>query len=334
MYYLLGACIALAALLKFNALASLLSSAVWLTISRSTQQRWSASKRAALLFALRVFPAVSALFIVVIFFIPAYVAHEPYPSPELVGGKLAILAAVSATGIALTVLRGVASWRATRRLLDDWLRHAEPIKIEGVSIPTYRFQHSFPVIAVVGAFRPQLFIANQIFDSLTDEELAVAISHEKGHLVARDTFKRAFVHVCRDVLSFMPTGHALNRAWAEESERAADERAARLGAPAALDLAATLIKIVRMAPTDAKLTMPAGSYLISGTDGDVTDRVRRLTEIATNASANKQPSHTGMGHPMWVVLGGFFFAVSLIATYENVLLTAHAAIEHAVHLLN
>ena len=46
------------------------------------------------------------------------------------------------------------------------------------------------MVAVVGAFRPRLFIADHVFESLTAEELAATIAHEYGHLAAHDNFKR------------------------------------------------------------------------------------------------------------------------------------------------
>ena len=59
------------------------------------------------------------------------------------------------------------------------------IELESIAVPTFVLNHSFPFIAVVGAFRPRLFIANHVIDSLSEEELAAAIAHEYGHLAAR-----------------------------------------------------------------------------------------------------------------------------------------------------
>ncbi len=51
------------------------------------------------------------------------------------------------------------------------------------------------MIAVVGAFRPKMFIAEQIFLSLDKQELAAAVAHECGHLAARDNLKRLILKI-------------------------------------------------------------------------------------------------------------------------------------------
>jgi Zn-dependent protease with chaperone function len=195
MFELLGICLALAALLTFNALAATLASALWSAI-RVRAEDWPAAARARLLFALRVFPAIIAVFCVGALLLPAYIAHEPRPAVEPVSLKLGVLAAISAAGLLLALWRGVAAWVATHRLIKNWLRVAEPISFD--QIPAYRLRHQFPVIAVVGAIRPKLFIADQLFQSLTCEEMAAAIAHESGHLAARDNLKLAALRVCRD----------------------------------------------------------------------------------------------------------------------------------------
>ncbi|HEX8922006.1 MAG TPA: M48 family metalloprotease, partial [Pyrinomonadaceae bacterium] len=226
MYYLLGISLALAALLTINAVASLMGAIVWRVLKRRAN-RWSAHTRALFLFTLRTLPPAASFICVVILLLPAYLAHEPHASGEVVSAKMAALALVSVFGIMLAIHRGLASWRATRRLVNDWLRNAESVRLEGVSIPVYRIKHAFPVIAIVGALRPRLFIASQLFDALTKDELAAALAHERGHLATLDNLRRPVVRACCDVLSIVPSGRTLDRAWKEESEAAADEYTAR-----------------------------------------------------------------------------------------------------------
>src|SRR5919202_1119057 len=112
--------------------------------------------------------------------------------------------------------------------------------------------------AGVGTLRPRLFIAQQLFAALTEAELRAALAHECGHLATRDNLKRAVLRACRDVLTIVPAGRTLDRAWDESTEAAADEHAARDGgAAAALDLAAALVKIARLAPPGMRPTLPA-----------------------------------------------------------------------------
>ncbi|MGH9937511.1 MAG: M48 family metalloprotease, partial [Blastocatellia bacterium] len=214
MFELLGICLTLAALLLLNALAALPASALW-RVFRGSAENWSAAARARLIFWLRVYPTIIAVACVGALLLPAYIEHEPRRAVEPVSLKLAILAAISAAGLLLASWRGVVAWAVTRRLINDWMRDAEPVKFDQIPIPAYRLRHQFPVIAIVGSIRPKLFIADHLFQSLTREEMAAAIAHESGHLAARDNLKRASLRACRDALAIIPSGGTLDRAWAE-----------------------------------------------------------------------------------------------------------------------
>jgi hypothetical protein len=332
MYHLLGASLALAALLAINALASLLAASLWRGLA-GPARRWSAATRSRVIFALRTFPAAGALVCVALLLIPSYLAHEPRSTTEVVSTKLAILASVSILGIVLALWRGLGAWRATRRLVANWSRHAEPVGLEGISIPVYRIRHPFPLIAVIGTIRPRLFIASQVFDSLSEEELAAALAHERAHLAVWDNLKRGLLRACRDVLVIVPCGRSLDHAWAEASETAADERAARAGASVALDLAAALVKIARLAPAGAKPTMPAGAFLIGEAMGGVADRVRRLAQLAGTDDRSEGHGEAVLGLGMWACLSGFVLAVALAAINTHVLSMMHGLIEGVVSAL-
>lgn len=334
MYDLLGLSLALAALLTINALATIASATLWRAVARPARA-WSAEARARLIFALRIFPATAASTLVVTLFVPSYVAYEPWPTGEVVSVKLGILALLSALGIALALWRGIAAWRATRRLVANWLHHAEPVSIEGISIPAYCVQHSFPVIAVVGVIRPRLFVASRIFDALNADELRAAITHEAGHLAARDNLKRWLVRACRDVLVIFPSGRSLDRAWAEATEAAADEYAARAGAAQALDLASALIKIARIVPQGARPIMPAGAFLIGEkTPGGIEARVCRLARMAEISDDYKGHHARVLITATWMSFCTMLVAVAFAATNPRVLATLHTGIEQIVLALN
>ena len=332
MYHLLGACLALAALLSLNALASLMATMLWRSMARPARL-WSAATRARLIFALRVFPAVGALACVGTLLIPSYLTHEPRATAEVVSLKLAALALISIIGIALALWRGLCAWRATRRLASDWMRHGESIHMREISIPAYRIHHAFPVIAVVGVLRPRLFISAQVFESLTDEELSAALAHERAHLDVRDNLKRGLLRACRDVLTIVPCGRFLDRAWAEASEAAADERAARAGSNVALSLASALVKIARLAPAGVKPTMPAGSFFIGNAVGSIAWRVRRLTQLAGLEGAFDGHGAVALNLSMWACLGAFLAAIALVAMDARALETTHVLIENIVWAL-
>src|SRR5262245_12331913 len=178
-----------------------------------------------------------------------------------------------------------------------------------------------------------LFRSDHLFQSLTSEEMAAAIAHECGHLAARDNLKRAALRACRDALAILPCGARLDRAWAEASEVAADEHAARGERAVALDLASALIKIARLVPEGVKPTMPASALLIGdGADG-ISQRVRRLACMGAldNVSSGGRVFDSKVWP--WACFAAILTSAILLATSPSALLAAHKVIEIAVSKL-
>ena len=335
MFFLLGLSIVLAALLLCNSGTSLISSLTWRILGPRAVGRLSAASCASIVFLLRTFPIVLGIVCVCLLLIPAYLEHEPRDGHEPVSLKLALIACASAIGLGLALFRGLAAWRATTRLNSDWLRHAEPINVAQVRIPSYRIQHQFPVIAIVGVLRPRLFIAEQVLASLEQKELIAAIEHEAGHVVANDNLRRGLMRACRDVLVMIPSGRLLDRAWVEASEAAADEYAAGRGRGVALDLASALVKIARLIPAGMKPAMPAGAFLVSTEEeaSGVKARVRRLMQLADQQ--RNQPGRALISRmPLWIPIVLTILVAALAANEPHVLASVHLLIEESVHLLS
>jgi beta-lactamase regulating signal transducer with metallopeptidase domain len=332
MYFLLGLSIVLAAMLIVNSIASLGASLLWRGLERYAGN-WSAASRASLLTTLRILPVSAGIASVGLLFGPAYLTHEPRTDHEDVSAKLATLAIFSVIGIGLAVVRGIVTWRVTTRFRNDWLQNAQAIRFPGINIPTYRIEHPFPVIAIVGSLRPRLFIANRVLQTLTSEELKAAINHEAGHVIHRDNLKRGLMRACRDSLLIIPCGRLLDRAWKEASEEAADEHAARGGASVALDLASSLVKIARMIPVGARPAMPAGGFLV-GTDetAGVRTRVRRLMQLANDHRYPKRAAFV-FRIPTSVPIVLMVLVVAALSTEPHVLAAVHSLIEDVVYLL-
>src|SRR6266850_6134130 len=333
MFVLLGISILLASLLTVNSLASLALAGAW-RVADSFTSGWSAAVGARILFLLRIAPAALSMFLAVLFLTPAYLVHEPRATTEKVSLKLATLALISLVGIGLAVYRGLAAWRATQRLTADWKAHGEPVRIEAVGVRTYLIEHKFPVIAIVGVLRPKLFIARRVLKALAPDEVVAALAHESGHLATRDNFKRGLLRACRDALLIIPSGRSLDVAWAEASECAADEYAAREGRETALNLASALVKIARMIPGGARPTMPAGAFLLGDKDSaGVKGRVRRLVQLAS--SDNSLQGGNGLLKRIlcWVSLASLTVLVAIVASAPMVLVTVHSLIERAVLFL-
>ena len=333
MFELLGIALLLAALLTFNSIASFIMAGLWRVAGRATDD-WTAAARARLLFSLRTIPALLAFLFVTLLLLPAYVAYEPRHAAERVSLKLGLLAFLSATGLAVSIVRGIATHRATAKLTSEWLRQGTPLKIDGINIDTYQINHQFPLIGIVGFLRPRMFIARQVLELLTAEEIAAAIAHENGHLAARDNLKRGLLRACRDVLLIIPSGRLLDKSWSEASEEAADENAARQGNAVALDLASALVKIARIIPLGARPTMPAGVFLLGDEETKgVKSRVGRLITLAATerGSVSRPDGLTRLF--VWGSASMLLVAFAVAATNPFLLSRIHYLIEHVVHAL-
>lgn len=330
MYNLLGISLFLAFFFVLNLAASTLAATAWRVFSPMSES-WSAGRRVQVIFALRILPTVFAFVIVAAFLLPSYLLFEPHYSEETVSFKIALFTLLSAVGVGIAMYRVFGAWWVTRRLIADWIRLSDKIKVDNVSIPVYRVRHPFPIIAVIGTFRPQMFVAKQIFDSLSPDELKAAIAHEYGHLTTHDNLKRTLLRICRDLL-LISNGSNLDRAWAENSEAAADEFAANTGGNStALSLASALVKIARIVPQGTKPAMPVGAFLIEAHTVDITWRVHHLLKlIDTKKSLIRQ---SGFGYLFWLCLTGFLATTLFLATNQSFLQLVHSALEEIVAAL-
>jgi len=332
MYELLGISIILAALMLLNAAASLVTALLWRLLA-PVAAGCTARTRSDLLFTLRLAAPAIAVVAVFLFVIPSYLDYEPYATPEVVSKKLAALALLSFASIAFALVRTIRSSRATAALRKQWSSQAEPIQVPGINVPAFRIPHHFPIVAIIGTFRPRLFIADNVLTCLSQDEMAAAIAHECGHLAARDNLKRTLLRVCRDTLLVVPFGRTVERMWAENAEGAADEFAARQSADAALNLASALVTIAKMVPAGARADVPLGAYLVGAEETQgVKSRIRRLIEIASNNSL--RPKRGSLSHLLPISsLIAFTVVAAICASNPKILLGVHDVLEVAVSLL-
>ena len=339
MYEVLGITLVLALLLTINATATLVAAGL-ARVCKRLLWKCSARTRAEILFVLRIGPPVMAVVAIAAFMIPSYLIYEPYATKETVSLKLGTLAGISAVGVALAIWRGLRSWIATRSLLKQWLDASTPIHLDAITVPTFVLEHKFPVIAVVGAFRPRLFIASHVLESLSEEELAAAIAHEYGHLAAQDNFKRSVMRISRAALLIIPCGRWLDRTWSEASESAADEHAAQRSSEVALDLASALVRIARMIPAGPHFTgsqtLPAAvSGFLMGDDAPgVKVRVSRLVELAATDPRQLVSSAPLVRFIPWFVLTAIVAVSVSIESRPQVLAAVHQFVEHVVAFLS
>lgn len=226
--------------------------------------------------ALRLLPALGATLAALALVVPAFIAYEPIRADETPGAVAVSLASAGLLLVASVLRRALRTWRATRRVLDEWERSAQPFAMPSVPAPTYRIADPFPVVAVVGVIRPRLFVARSVLHALTPGELEAVLQHEAAHVRARDNVKRWLLS-CAPSLGWRRAARGLERAWENAAEHEADR-----GTRGALDLASALVKTARLVPPGAQLRVPAAAF---HGGGDVASRVQHLVADRTATSA-------------------------------------------------
>lgn len=336
MYEFLGITLVLAMLLSMNALATMAAAGLWRLLRRPVG-KWSARTRAEFLFVLRFGPPVISITWVAAFMIPSYIAYEPYTTNEVVSLKLGTLALISLVGVLAAIWRGVRSWWATRTLLQNWIAASKEIHLAEASVPVFLMPHKFPIIAVVGTFRPRLFIAEHVLATLSEEELSAALTHEYGHMAAHDNLKRSLLRASRAALTIIPCGRLLDSAWAEASESAADEHAAQTSSTVALDLASALVRIARMIPPQQSrgAHVMLASHFVGGEETrGIKARVRRLVELASGDPRLFLSNAPLVRFVPWLTLSVVVIASVTIESRPQVLHSIHQFIEHVVAVVN
>jgi Zn-dependent protease with chaperone function len=277
--------------LAVNAAASVLTLAVS-RFAPGPRDSMPPARRARALFALRLFPAGASTLAILLYFLPAYLAHEPLGSGETVGLPLLGVAFLAGALLAAAAGRGLRSWQETRWLARALAQGAEPVSLPGVGLPAYRIRHPFPVVTVLGVHRPRLYVAEQVLSGLDEAERTAVFDHELAHVISRDNLRYWLMRACPDLLVLFPAGEALTRSWLTATEEAADEAATRRTPRAALDLADALVKVARLVPRGQPALVPA----LALHNGD--DIARRVGRLLQGSPSTEEPRRTG-----WALAG-------------------------------
>jgi len=285
------------ALAAFGVAALVSSLLVALTWWR-TAPTGSAAARADSLLRLRLIPSGAAA-LACLYAVIGLWRFESRDSDEVLGWTVLGCAAAGAWLLLVFVTR---LWRMrleTRRLLSSWLADASPIALPGVVVPAFRIDSGFPVVAVVGIFRPTLVVDAAVLDGCTDDELSAILAHEQGHLRRWDNLRRALFAAAPDPLSRTAAGIQLRDAWRVATEEAADDVAAERGEDTRVHLASALLRVARLAPSDSGRACVAfhgaqlpASALYRGES--VEGRVRRLIDEPPPTHARKQGLGLGL----------------------------------------
>jgi Zn-dependent protease with chaperone function len=265
---------------------------------------------ASSLFALRIFPLAAAAFVTLIFAVPAFFLLEGGMDEDF-GTLFFSLGTLLLFGAGC--IRILAAQLGASRVLTEWLAESKFLNLSPLA-STCSAKYCAPPLLLYGIRAPKVLVSESAIALLNPEELGVAIQHEVGHLRSRDNLKKLIMHG----ISF-PGMSSLERAWQEAAEFAADE-AAVSSSDEALNLAAALIKLCRVAPTQVTPAFTTGLVELTAL---VDLRVRRL--LAWN----------GAPLPTRRIFWSWFLLVPVIGygvlTYTHALLLTHQFTEWFIH---
>jgi Zn-dependent protease with chaperone function len=287
--------------------------------------RMGARRRSTVLLAFRLLPGSLGIAAIAGPIGWAFWLYEPRNASEYPGAMWWLAAALGLTTLVLLLWRTIRGVVATRALMRSWLHGAQPLILSGLPFPVFRLDSDAPIVALVGVWRPRLFVSKQVLTSCTAEELRLMAAHEASHWHARDNAKRLAFFACPDFLILFRAAEAIEAAWERAAEEHADERAAEESERAAVTLASALVKVARLGTPTAAGAVPVSTLI--GRDV-VEERVRRLLA----------PRGVVFSRSMWTRLPSAVATVSTIAATFALLDSAtlrsiHWLIEELIHRL-
>ncbi len=241
----------------------------------------TSAARARRLAWIRAIPTLASALLTLIVVVPAFAWFEPHHGTEQVGPILPMLAALAVAQWTAALWLAIVSAVRTRMIAQAWLRAGTPLDVQPhAGVPAYTIDSLAPIVALIGVFSPRLIAARAVIDACTREELTAIVSHERGHLHARDNMKRWLMACAPDWLRWTPLHQEVCAAWHDAAEDAADDVATGGDDRARVQLATLLVKIARLAP---ETVWPAATVSPFVQPDGLARRVRRL--LAPEAAA-------------------------------------------------
>jgi Zn-dependent protease with chaperone function len=279
-------------------------------------QRHPVRRIADSLFALRIFPLVTAAVITAAFTVPSFLLLEPRAIDEPMGEIPLILGICGAVLGIFGVGNAAMAIRRASRSISTWTNEAQPVNSR-VPVPVLRISGVVPAMTAAGIVRPRVLLSGAAESMLTANELQTALDHEVAHVRRRDNLRKLLLRFVA-----FPGMSSLEAAWLEATEMAADD-AAVSNASEALDLAAALIKLSRLRPTEPPVDLTAA--LVHGPASITSARVERL--IAWSDERLVSPR----SFSPWYGLAAVLATVAVFAlTYSQLLVRVHIATEWLV----
>src|ERR1700733_6505928 len=273
------------------------------------------------MFALRMIPFAVATGVTLTLAVPSFLLLEPRAGEEPMGPMPVVL---GLCGMAM-LLAGM--WKAATALLrasrtvarlfnEARVIGARPIDSMN-SVAVRRISAAAPLLTAAGILRPSVWLSRAAEFVLTERELESALRHEVVHVRRRDNLRKLMLR-----LVAFPGMEELDNAWREATEMAADD-AAVSSASEALDLAAAVIKLSRLAPLDPPSELTTA--LVHSPAESVNARVERLITWTERRQipARKYSS-------AFALCAAAVVTITLAASYPQLLTVVHTATEWLV----
>jgi beta-lactamase regulating signal transducer with metallopeptidase domain len=309
-------CLCLASLFLVHAVLGLLISALtpWAV---KLAHRLQPVHGARLLLAVRLIPATFALFVVAALCTPSYLYLEPKDGAEEMGVACLTAALLGLAICAVSSYRSATAMARSLRHLRDCRMRGREMRLPGERKAAWVIEDSAPCVMLAGVLRPRMVISSGVVSALTAPQLSAVIRHEQAHGISHDNLKRLLVMLAPGMLPFTHGFRDLERAWAQLSEWAADDRAAAGKARRSLSLAAALVRVARLGSVAAA---PALATSLISEGAELSQRVDRLLHPTRRTAWGRK------SEPVLMASAGLLLAGATIAAVANPA-TLHAAHE-------
>jgi beta-lactamase regulating signal transducer with metallopeptidase domain len=287
-------------------------------------RRWARQlpmrRLADLLFAVRTLPFILAAMVTAVFAVPSFLLLEPRGIDEPLGAiPLALGLCGAAIGVygAANALSGIA--RASR-MIASWSDRAKrfPCAADApFDVPILRIEPVAPAMTAAGIIHPIIMVSGAAESLLAAGELQTALNHELAHVRRWDNLKKLLLRCVA-----FPRMSGLETAWLEATEMAADDAA--VSSPSeALDLAAALIKLSRLATVETHLDLTCA--LVPRPASNLNARVERLLSWSEARQVRTK------SFSLWYGLAAALGTAAICAvTYSQLLVHVHTATEWLV----
>ena len=330
MFAVRGIAVSFSVFVVLYAVLSVAVCCVWRRVWVFSEQ-YSARRCADLLFSLRMIPFAVGMGGTLVLAVPSFLLLEPRAVDEPMGALPAVLGLCGMAVLLAGMWKAAAALLRASRTVAQWSSEARVIgsspidfgTIDSISrgsmdsVAVLRISAAAPPLTAAGILRPSVWLSGAAEFVLTERELQTALRHEVVHVRRRDNLRKL-------VLRFVafPGMAELESAWREASEMAADD-AAVSSATEALDLAAAVIKLSRLASLEAPAELTTA--LVHSPAECVNARVERL--IAWGERRSTPAPRYSWGYALCTAAA---VVVTVVVTYSQLLVRVHAATEWLV----